>query len=75
MFDGAKILVTGGTGSFGRTFVPMLLGRFNPSRVVILSRDEMKQWDMAPEFAGDPRVRFFISDVRDLTAFLEHLKG
>ena len=54
MFDGAKILVTGGTGSFGRTFVPMLLGRVNPSRVVILSRDEMKQWDMVcpPSFSS-----------------------
>ena len=75
MFDGAKILVTGGTGSFGRTFVPMLLGRFNPSRVVILSRDEMKQWDMAPEFAGDPRVRFFIGDVRDRDRLFRAFKG
>ena len=75
MFDGAKILITGGTGSFGRTFVPMLLDRFNPSRVVILSRDEMKQWDMAAEFAGDPRVRFFIGDVRDRDRLFRAFKG
>lgn len=65
MFNNASILVTGGTGSFGHTFIPMLLERYNPRRVVILSRDEMKQWDMAKKFEGDPRVRFFIGDVRD----------
>ena len=65
MFDNAKILVTGGTGSFGKKFVPMVLSKFNPKRLVILSRDEMKQWEMAPEYANDPRVRFFIGDVRD----------
>jgi UDP-N-acetylglucosamine 4,6-dehydratase/5-epimerase len=43
MLTGASILITGGTGSFGHTFVPMTLAKFNPSRLVILSRDEMKQ--------------------------------
>ena len=65
MFDGASILVTGGTGSFGHTFVPMLLERFDPARVIVFSRDEMKQWNMARLFEGDPRIRFFLGDVRD----------
>ena len=75
MFDNAKILVTGGTGSFGKKFVPMLLVRYNPSRLVILSRDEMKQWEMAPEFADDPRVRFFIGDVRDRDRLYRAFQG
>jgi len=53
-----SILVTGGTGSFGNAFVPMTLAKYNPKKIVIYSRDEMKQWDMAKKFAGDPRVRF-----------------
>lgn len=65
MFNDKSILITGGTGSFGHTFVPMLLARFNPRRVIIFSRDEMKQWEMAKKFEGDSRVRFFIGDVRD----------
>lgn len=65
MLSESSILITGGTGSFGHTFVPMLLARFNPRRVIIFSRDEMKQWEMAKKFEGDPRVRFFIGDVRD----------
>ncbi|OUU49973.1 MAG: UDP-N-acetylglucosamine 4,6-dehydratase (inverting) [Candidatus Puniceispirillum sp. TMED52] len=75
MFDNAKILVTGGTGSFGKKFVPMLLARYNPSRLVVLSRDEMKQWEMAPEFADDPRVRFFIGDVRDRDRLYRAFQG
>lgn len=65
MFDNSSILITGGTGSFGNTFVPMLLEKYNPRRVIIFSRDEMKQWEMAKKFEGDHRVRFFIGDVRD----------
>ncbi|WP_018949737.1 polysaccharide biosynthesis protein [Thioalkalivibrio sp. ALMg11] len=64
MFNDSSILVTGGTGSFGHTFIPMLLERYNPRRVMIFSRDEMKQWEMANKFEGDPRVRFFLGDVR-----------
>lgn len=60
-----SILVTGGTGSFGHAFVPMTLAKYNPKKIVIYSRDEMKQWEMAKKFEGDPRVRFFIGDVRD----------
>lgn len=65
MLKNSIILVTGGTGSFGNTFVPMTLAKYNPKKIIIFSRDEMKQWDMAKKFAGDDRVRFFIGDVRD----------
>ncbi len=65
MLSNATILVTGGTGSFGNCFVPMTLARFNPRKLIIFSRDEMKQWDMAKLYGDDPRVRFFIGDVRD----------
>jgi UDP-N-acetylglucosamine 4,6-dehydratase (inverting) len=65
MLFGSSILITGGTGSFGHTFVPLTLARFNPRRLVIYSRDEMKQWEMAKLFGDDDRVRFFIGDVRD----------
>ena len=65
MLRNATILVTGGTGSFGNCFVPMTLARFNPRKLIILSRDEMKQWDMAKLYGDDPRVRFFVGDVRD----------
>jgi len=64
-FDGSTVLVTGGTGSFGNTFVPMTLAQTNVKKMIIFSRDEMKQWEMAKKFQGDPRVRFFIGDVRD----------
>ncbi len=65
MFSNKSILVTGGTGSFGHTFIPMILDKYNPKRVIIFSRDEMKQWEMAKLFENDDRVRFFIGDVRD----------
>ncbi|QEA40069.1 UDP-N-acetylglucosamine 4,6-dehydratase (inverting) [Pistricoccus aurantiacus] len=75
MFNDASILVTGGTGSFGHTFVPMLLERYNPRRVIIFSRDEMKQWEMAKLFQDDLRVRFFIGDVRDRERLYRALDG
>ena len=65
MFKNATILITGGTGSFGNTFVPMTLEKFGPKKIIIFSRDEMKQWEMAKKFIGDDRVRFFIGDIRD----------
>ncbi len=65
MLNNSSILITGGTGSFGHTFVPMTLAKYNPRRLVIYSRDEMKQWEMAKLYGDDPRVRFFIGDVRD----------
>lgn len=57
--------MTGGTGSFGHKFASMTLKKFNPKRLIIFSRDEMKQWEMAKLFQNDQRVRFFIGDVRD----------
>lgn len=75
MLNNATILITGGTGSFGHTFVPMTLARYNPRKLIIYSRDEMKQWEMAKLFRGDERVRFFIGDVRDRERMYRALDG
>ncbi|MGN2624130.1 UDP-N-acetylglucosamine 4,6-dehydratase (inverting) [Stutzerimonas balearica] len=75
MLTDKTILVTGGTGSFGNTFVPMTLAKYNPRKVIIFSRDEMKQWEMAKKFVGDDRVRFFIGDVRDKDRLYRALDG
>lgn len=75
MFENANILITGGTGSFGNTFLPMILSRHNPKKVIIFSRDEMKQWEMAKKYQSDPRVRFFIGDVRDRDRLYRALDG
>ncbi|WP_417422283.1 UDP-N-acetylglucosamine 4,6-dehydratase (inverting) [Halomonas sp.] len=75
MFDQSSVLITGGTGSFGHTFIPMLLANYNPKKVIIFSRDEMKQWEMAKKFEGDSRVRFFIGDVRDRERLYRALDG
>jgi len=75
MFDGSSILITGGTGSFGQAFARMTLERHNPQRLVIYSRDEMKQWEMAQSYTDDERVRFFIGDVRDKSRLERALKG
>lgn len=75
MLTGKTLLVTGGTGSFGHTFVPMTLARYSPKKIIIFSRDEMKQWEMAKLFQGDPRVRFFIGDVRDKDRLYRALDG
>ena len=65
MLTNSSILITGGTGSFGHAFVRMTLEKYNPKKIVILSRDEMKQWEMTKLYQHDSRVRFFIGDVRD----------
>ena len=75
MFEGAKILVTGGTGSFGHKFIRLTLDRFNPEKIVVFSRDEMKQWEMAKLYQEDSRVRFFIGDVRDRDRLYRALDG
>jgi UDP-N-acetylglucosamine 4,6-dehydratase len=75
VLQNSSILVTGGTGSFGHTFVPMTLEKYNPKRIIVLSRDEMKQWEMAKKFQGDERVRFFIGDVRDRDRLYRALDG
>ena len=75
MLTNSNILITGATGSFGHTFIPMTLEKFNPKRIIIYSRDEMKQWEMAKLFRDDPRVRFFIGDVRDRDRLHRALDG
>lgn len=75
MLENSTILITGGTGSFGNTFVPMTLEKYNPKKIIIYSRDEMKQWNMAKKFKDDPRVRFFIGDVRDKERLMRALDG
>lgn len=75
MLENSTLLVTGGTGSFGNTFVPMTLERYNPKKIIIFSRDEMKQWEMAKKFDGDRRIRFFIGDVRDKARLYRALDG
>lgn len=75
MLKKSSILITGGTGSFGHTFIPMTLKKYNPKRIVVFSRDEMKQWEMAKLFKDDPRVRFLIGDVRDKDRLYRALDG
>jgi len=75
MLTGKSILITGGTGSFGHTFIPMTLEKYNPKKIIIFSRDEMKQWEMAKLFKDDPRVRFMIGDVRDKDRLYRVLDG
>lgn len=65
MFKNSSILITGGTGSFGKEFVSFALKNLNFKRLIIFSRDEMKQWEMSKDYPDDPRIRFFIGDVRD----------
>jgi len=63
--QGSSILVTGGTGSFGKAFIRHVLDELSPRRVVILSRDELKQWEVRRLLGDDPRLRWFIGDIRD----------
>jgi len=69
------VLITGGTGSFGHAFIRLTLERYNPRKLIVYSRDEMKQWEMAKKFPGDPRLRFFIGDVRDRERMYRALDG
>lgn len=75
MLSNKTILITGGTGSFGNTFVPITLARYNPKKLIVFSRDEMKQWEMAARFGNDERIRFFIGDVRDKDRLYRALDG
>lgn len=75
MLSDKTILVTGGTGSFGHAFVPMTLARYQPRKLIVFSRDEMKQWEMARRFQGESRLRFFIGDVRDRERLYRALDG
>jgi UDP-N-acetylglucosamine 4,6-dehydratase len=73
--NGKQILVTGGTGSFGRAFIKYALEFLDPARVVVFSRDELKQYEFRQELSDDPRVRWFIGDVRDSNRLNRALKG
>lgn len=75
MFDDKVILITGGTGSFGNCFVTMTLDQYNPKKIIVYSRDEMKQWEMQKLFQNDSRVRFFIGDVRDRERLYRAMNG
>lgn len=75
MFTGKTILITGGTGSFGHKFTKMVLAKYNPKKIIVFSRDEMKQWEMAKLYSNDSRVRFFIGDVRDRDRLYRALDG
>ena len=75
MLKNSSILVTGGTGSFGHAFARLTLKKYNPKRLVIFSRDEIKQWEMAKLFKNHSNVRFFIGDVRDKDRLHRALSG
>ncbi|KIM12175.1 MAG: UDP-N-acetylglucosamine 4,6-dehydratase [Sulfurovum sp. FS08-3] len=64
MFNGKNILITGGTGSFGKKYTEMILSKYKPNKIIIFSRDELKQYEMAQTF-NDSCMRYFIGDVRD----------
>lgn len=74
MFDGKSILVTGGTGSFGRKFIATLLRDYQPARVVVYSRDELKQFEMQQEFNARC-MRYFLGDVRDRERLTQAMRG
>jgi UDP-N-acetylglucosamine 4,6-dehydratase len=74
MFDAKSILITGGTGSFGKQYARTILDRYQPNKLIIFSRDELKQYDMAQEFRK-PCMRFFIGDVRDKDRLVQAMRG
>jgi UDP-N-acetylglucosamine 4,6-dehydratase/5-epimerase len=74
MFDGKVILITGGTGSFGRHFIRSVLSKYKPHKLIVFSRDELKQFEMQQEF-DDPSMRYFIGDVRDADRLHQAMRG
>mgnify|MGYP003972915131 CR=1 FL=1 len=74
MFDNKNILITGGTGSFGKKYTETILSKFKPNKIIIYSRDELKQYEMANSFS-DECMRYFIGDVRDLRRLEEAMNG
>jgi len=74
MLNGKNILITGGTGSFGKQFVKTILKRYQPNKIIIYSRDELKQYEMAQRF-NNPCMRYFIGDVRDLPRLENAMNG
>ena len=76
LLDNKTILITGGTGSFGKCFTKYVLENYNPKKIIIYSRDEFKQWMMANEFAEyKEKLRFFIGDVRDYERMKRAFQG
>lgn len=74
MFDNKSILITGGTGSFGKKYTEIILKKFKPKKIIIFSRDELKQFEMSQTFT-DPCMRYFIGDVRDAERLKEAMNG
>jgi UDP-N-acetylglucosamine 4,6-dehydratase len=74
MFNDKSVLITGGTGSFGKKFVKTILARYTPKRIIIFSRDELKQYEMQQEFNA-PAMRYFIGDVRDCERLKQAMRG
>ena len=74
MFNNSTILITGGTGSFGKKYTQILLERYKPKKIIIFSRDELKQFEMKQIF-NDSCMRYFIGDVRDQVRVEEALEG
>ncbi|WP_108483609.1 UDP-N-acetylglucosamine 4,6-dehydratase (inverting) [Oceaniglobus ichthyenteri] len=74
MFNGKNILITGGTGSFGKKYVEHILRDYTPNKVIIFSRDELKQYEMAQVYNA-PQMRYFIGDVRDGARLKEAMDG
>ncbi|MEY8716392.1 UDP-N-acetylglucosamine 4,6-dehydratase (inverting) [Francisella philomiragia] len=74
MFNNKSILITGGTGSFGKKYTEILLSEYKPKKIIIFSRDELKQFEMSQEF-NDPCMRYFIGDVRDGERLKEAMHG
>ena len=75
ILEGSSILVTGGTGSFGKAFIARLLKDVRPRRVVVYSRDELKQYEARHQFKDDPRLRWFLGDIRDLPRLNRAMHG
>jgi UDP-N-acetylglucosamine 4,6-dehydratase len=74
MFNNANILITGGTGSFGKKYTKILLEKYKPNKIIIYSRDELKQYEMAQEY-DNKCMRYFIGDVRDEKRLLKAMRG
>lgn len=75
ILNNSTVLITGGTGSFGQAFVKKVLTSYNPKKVIVFSRDELKQFEMNQKFPNEPRLRFFIGDVRDTTRLKRAFDG
>ena len=77
MLNNKSILVTGATGSFGKEFIKQILKKFSPKKIIVFSRDELKQWEMSLTFKGSDakKISYFIGDVRDLDRLKRAMEG